>query len=125
MRPRSSTFMTLTQVMSPDLEHVLDLLGALELKILDLDETVLARSQLDPCAELAADVGDFAVVQLADLRLEDDVLDGLARGAAGLDVLGGDEDGAVVLDVDLAAGVGAIFWMTLPPEPMTSRSCRG
>ena len=90
-----------------DLEHILDLFGALELEVLDLDEAVLARSQLDPGAEVAADVGDLAVVQLADLGLKDDVLDGLARGAAGLDVLGRDEDGAVVLDVDLAAGVGA------------------
>ena len=60
-----------------DLEHILNLFGALELEILDLDEAVLARSQLDPCAEVAADVGDLAVVQLADFRLEDDVLDGL------------------------------------------------
>ncbi len=88
------------------LEHVLDLLGALEFEVLDLDQSVLAGSQLHPRAEVGADVADLAVVQGADLGLKDDVLDGLAGGAAGLDVGGGDEDGAVVADVDLAAGVG-------------------
>ena len=45
-----------------DLEHILDLFGALELEVLDLDEAILARSQLDPGAEVAADVGDLAVM---------------------------------------------------------------
>ena len=42
-------------------------------------------------------------------------------GVAGGLVGAGDIDGAVVLDVDLGAGVGADLLMTLPPEPMTSR----
>src|SRR5699024_9724236 len=67
---------------------------------------VLARGQLDEGAD-GDDADDLAVVEVADFGLEDDVLDGLARGAAGLDVLGGDVDVAGVLDVDLAAGVGA------------------
>ena len=89
-----------------DVQHVLDLLGALELQVLDVAHGVLAGNQLDEGAEVGDDALDFAVIQSADFGLKDDVLDGLAGGAAGLDVGGGDEDGAVVVDVDLAAGVG-------------------
>ena len=76
-----------------DVENVLDLLGALELKILDVAHAVLARSKLDECAD-GDDADDLAVVQRADLGLENDVFDGLTCRAACLDILGGDEDAA-------------------------------
>ena len=72
----------------------------------DVDHTVLAGGQLHKRAELE-DAHHLAVVQLPHLGHEDDGLDGLLGGVAGGLVHTGDIDRAVVLDVDLGAGVGA------------------
>ncbi len=62
------------------------------------------------------DADHLAVVELTHLGHKDDGLDDLLGGVAALGILAGNVDGAVVLDVDLEAGVGWIFWMTLPPD---------
>ena len=67
---------------------------------------VLARSQLDERAD-GQDADDLAVVQLADLRHEADILDHLLGGAHRFVIDRGDEDGAVILNIDLGAGIGA------------------
>ena len=76
-----------------DIQHVLHLLGALELQVLDVDHAVLAGSQLHESAD-GDDADDLAVVERADLGYEYDVVNRLLRGAARLDVDGGDEDAA-------------------------------
>ena len=70
-----------------------------------MDQTVLARGDLHEGAKLHQ-AHDAAVVQLADLGDKHDVVDALLRGVAGGGVGGGDVDGAVVVNVDLRAGVG-------------------
>ena len=68
-----------------------------------MDHAVLAGSQLDKRAD-GQDADDLAVVQLADLRHEADIVDHLLGGVAGGGVGRRDVDGAVVVDVDLCAG---------------------
>ena len=70
-----------------------------------MDQTVLAGGQLHEGAE-GHQAHDAAIVQRADLGDEHDVVDALLRDGAALRVGGGDVDGAVVVDVDLRAGVG-------------------
>ena len=70
-----------------------------------MDEAVLARGDLDERAELHQ-AHDAAIVELADLGHEDDIVDALLRSVARGGVGGGDVDGAVVVDVDLGAGIG-------------------
>ena len=69
-----------------------------------MDHAVLAGGQLHKGAELE-DADHLAVVQAAHLGDEDDGLDHLLGGVAAGGVGGGDVDGAVVLNVDLGAGL--------------------
>ena len=70
-----------------------------------MDKAVLARGDLDERAELHQ-AHNAAVVELADLGHEDDIVDALLRSVARGGVGGGDVNGTVILDVDLGAGVG-------------------
>ena len=65
----------------------------------------MARSDLDERAD-RQDADDLAVVQGADLGDEADVVDHLLGGVARSGIDRSDEDVAVVVDVDLGAGVG-------------------
>src|SRR5699024_5292671 len=88
-----------------DVEHVLDLLHALVGELGDVEHAVLAGQQLDEGAD-GDDAHHLAGVLLADLHAVGDALDDLAGLGRSLGVGGGDEDAAVVLDVDLDARVG-------------------
>ena len=88
-----------------DGNDILDLLDALAVELGDVDEAVLARGDLDERAELHQ-AHNAAIVELADLGHEDDIVDALLRSVARGGVGGGDVDGAVVVDVDLGAGIG-------------------
>src|SRR4029077_18277657 len=70
----------------------------------DAHEAFLARQDLDEGAE-AHDPGDLAQVQGADLDVAGEALDPGDRLARVLAAHRGDLDGAVVLDVDLGAGL--------------------
>src|SRR5574343_991388 len=86
------------------LEVVRDFLDALVGNLADVQQAVLARQQIDQGTE-GQDLGDRAFVDLADFDFGGDLLDA-ALGLVGLGGLGGgDGDGAVFLDVDLAAGL--------------------
>ncbi len=69
-----------------------------------MDETVLGAEEVHEGAELHH-LDDGAVIDLADFRIGRDRLDPLDRGLHRLAVGGGDLHGAVVLDVDLGAGL--------------------
>ena len=72
---------TLTQIISPMLTHVLHLGHAVVGQLGDVHQTVLAGGQLDEGAELH-DAHDLAEVQGADLWDEHDGLNGLLGGFA-------------------------------------------
>ena len=65
-----------------------------------MDEPFLAGAELGESAE-RRDLHDLGVELLTDLDLARQVLDPLAGAGAALFVRGGNEDGAVVLDVDV------------------------
>ncbi|CAN4071823.1 Crp/Fnr family transcriptional regulator, partial [Dysosmobacter welbionis] len=91
--------------------HVAHLAGVLHLldpvvrQLGDVDQSVLAGGQLHEGAE-GHQPHHAAVVQRAHLRDEHNVVNALLGGVAAGGVHAGDEDGAVVVDVDLGAGVG-------------------
>ena len=94
-----------------DVDHVLHLLHPAVGQLGDVDHAVLAGGQLDEGAELE-DADHLAVVELAHLGHKHDGLDGLLGGVAGGLVGARDIDGAVVLDVDLGAGVRFLIFVT-------------
>ena len=71
-----------------------------------MHHAVVTRSDLDERAD-REDADDLAVVQRADLGNEADVVDHLLGSVARCTVDRSDEDVAVVVDVDLCAGIGA------------------
>src|SRR5690348_1211742 len=73
-------------------------------ELADAHQAFLAGQDLDESAE-AHDPGDLAEIQTADLNLAGDAFDHVDRSLGLLAVDGSDLDGAVVLDVDLGAGV--------------------
>lgn len=77
--------------------------SALKLKILDVAHTVLAGHKLDKRAD-GNDARDLAVIELANLGHEHDVVDNGLGCLAGFQVFACDIDAAVILDVDFAAG---------------------
>src|SRR5208282_6217396 len=84
-------------------DYVLGLLDAEVGQLADVHQAVLARQELNERAELL-DGDDLAAVDLADLGFGGHALDRVHRD---LHAFGGDRvdvDGAVVFDVDLAAG---------------------
>ena len=89
-----------------DIQNVLDLFNAAVFKLGDVDHAVVARGDLNERAD-RQDADDLAVVQGADLGDEADVVDHLLGGVARSGIDRSDEDVAVVVDVDLGAGVGA------------------
>ena len=87
-------------------QNVLDLLNAAVLQLGDVNHAVVTGSNLNECAD-GQDADDLAVVQLANLGDEADVVDHLLGSVSSSGVDSGDEDGAIVLDVNLGAGVSA------------------
>ena len=85
-------------------DHVFDMLDAVVGQFADADQAVLARQDLHERA-VGLDADDLAQVDLADLDFlgQPSIIWMAPLGA--LAVGGGDEDRAVVLDVDLAAGL--------------------
>ena len=74
------------------------------LELGDVDHAVLAGSELHECAD-GQDADDLAVIQLADLGNEADVVDHLLGHIAGGCVGRSNVDRAVVVNVDLRAGL--------------------
>ena len=66
----------------------------------------MAGSNLNECAD-GQDSYDLAVVQLADFGNEADVVNDLLSSVSSSGVNSGDEDGAIILDVNLGTGVSA------------------
>src|SRR5690606_35892835 len=93
-----------------DLDHVAfaelvgDLLHALSGDLRDVHQAVLARQDGHERTEVH-DLGDLALVDPARLDVRGDLLDALLGGIGGGGVDRGDDDGAVVLDVDLGPGL--------------------
>src|SRR5688572_8969577 len=85
------------------LELVRDLLDALVGDLRDVHQAVLARQDGDERTEVH-DLGDLAFVDATGLDVRGDLLDAGLGGLRGGSVHRGDDDGAVVLDVDLRAG---------------------
>src|SRR4051795_5203977 len=86
------------------LDDVGGLLHAVGRELADVDEAVLGAEEVHERAKLHhLDYG--AIVDLPDLRIRRDRLDPLDRGLDRFAVGGGDLDGAVVIDVDLGAGL--------------------
>ena len=71
----------------------------------DVHKTVLTGSQLHEGTE-GHQAHHAAVVQLAHLGDEHDVIDALLGGITGGGIRRGDVDGAVIVNVDLGAGIG-------------------
>src|SRR5690606_30578840 len=69
----------------------------------DVDQAVLARCDGDEGTEVH-DLGDAALVNVARLDIRSDLLDARLGRLCGSRVDRGDDDGAVVLDVDLGTG---------------------
>ena len=88
-----------------DLAGIFDLFDAVVGKLRDVNKTVLTGSKLHERTE-RHQAHDAAIVQRTDLGNKHDIVDALLGGVAGLCVDGGDEDGAVIFDVDLRAGIG-------------------
>src|SRR5439155_21221118 len=86
------------------LDDVGGLLHARRSELADVDEAVLGAEEVHEGAELHH-LDDGAVIDLADFRIGGDRLDPLDRGLHRLAVAGGDLHGAVVLNVDLGAGL--------------------
>src|SRR5690606_11483275 len=86
------------------LEHVADALHALVRDLRDVHQAVLARGDGHERAEVHQ-LGDLALVDAARLDVRGDLLDARLRSLAGGGVDRGGGDGAVVLDVDLGAGL--------------------
>src|SRR5438309_1889250 len=87
-----------------DVAHLLDALYPMVGELGDVDQSVLVRQHLDKGAE-RHDAHDLALVDLADLDLVGEALDPVDRLTAGFLVDRGDEDTAVVFDVDLSPGL--------------------
>src|SRR5690606_4522033 len=93
-----------------DLDHVafLELVGdplhALAGDLRDVHQAVLARQDGHERTEVH-DLGDLALVDPARLHVRGDLLDTGLGGLAGGTVDRGDGDGAIVLDIDLGAGL--------------------
>src|SRR5690606_15842455 len=85
------------------LELVGDLLDALVGNLRDVHQAVLAGGDGDEGAEVH-DLGDAALVNAARLDVRGDLLDAGLGGLGSGGVHRGDDDGAVILDVDLGAG---------------------
>src|SRR5262245_42908526 len=83
-------------------DHVGDLPHALVGELRDVHQAVGAGHDLDERAEVDH-LPYRAAIDLADLRLRGETADPVDRALHGRTVGGGDEDGAVVLDIDLAA----------------------
>src|SRR5262249_40197430 len=88
----------------PFAEHVSDAAHTLRSELRDMQQTVCARENLDESAEVH-DLSHRAPINLADFRLGGDELDHLDGAAARRLIVRRDHDGAVVLDVDLDAGL--------------------
>ena len=88
-----------------DLAGILHLLDAMVGQLGDVHQTVLAGSQLHEGTE-GHQAHHAAVVQLANLGDKHDVVNALLGGVAGGGVGCGDVDGAVIVNVDLGAGIG-------------------
>src|SRR4051812_17378065 len=86
------------------LDDVGGLLHARRSELADVDQAILGAEEVHEGAELHH-LDHGTLVDLADLRIGGDRLDPLDRGLHGLAVVGGDLHGAVVLDVDLGAGL--------------------
>ena len=46
-----------------DVQNIFNLLSALELKILNLDQTVLTGGKFDPCTEIRTDIGNLSIIR--------------------------------------------------------------
>ena len=87
-------------------------------QLADVDQAVLAGQDLDERAEVL-DRGDAAFVDLADLDPFGHRLDLVAGGLGPGGVDAARRDDAVVLDVDLGAGLFLEARIVLPPGPMS------
>src|SRR5690606_16036154 len=85
------------------LEPVGNLLDALDGNLRDVHQAILARGDGHEGAGVH-DLGDAALVDPARLDVRGDLLDAGLGGLGGGGIDRGDDDGAVVLDVDLGAG---------------------
>src|ERR1700704_7192467 len=86
------------------LDDVGGLLHAVRRELADVDETVLGAEEVHERAELHH-LDDGAVIDQAELRIGGDRLDPLDRGLDRLSLGGGDLHGAVIVDIDLGAGL--------------------
>src|SRR5262249_11424299 len=87
-----------------DLHVILDSLDILIRQLADMAQAVGLGRDLDERAEIL-DRDDHTVVDLADLYLRGHRFDNVARLLGGFPVHGADIDRAVILDVDIGAGV--------------------
>src|SRR5579859_6228527 len=89
-----------------DVEDLLDALDpAAGAELGDVDQAILVWNDLDECTNGVQDPDDFALVDLAHLDLVGQALDPVDGLAAAALVDRRDEDGAIVFDVDLCAGL--------------------
>src|SRR5829696_6431891 len=81
-----------------------------------MDETILGAEEIDKGTEVH-DLDDLAVIDFANLRFGHDALDPLHRGRNGGSRGRRDLHRAVILDVDLGAGLFHDFADHLAPGP--------
>src|SRR6266576_4968227 len=87
-----------------DVAHLFDALHPMVGELRDVDQAVLAGTHLDESSE-RHDAHDLALVDLAHVDLVGEALDLVDRLLPAFLVDRGDEDAAVVLDVDLGSGL--------------------
>ena len=102
--PRSSKPSSLTFTLSPSLTTSVILLHAVRRELADVDEAVLGAEEVHEGAEVHH-LDHGALVDRGRLRIGGDRLDPVDRRLDRLAVGGGDLHRAVVLDVDLGAGL--------------------
>lgn len=100
--------MNLTQGHIAQLQDVFHLVHPVVFQLGDVDHPIVARGDFHKGAN-GQDADHLAIIELAHLGDEANVVHHLFGGIGSGGVHSGDEDGAVVVDVDFGAGVCADF----------------
>ena len=121
----SSISVTLTHIMSPILQASSTFSMRWSASLEMCTNYVLAGSQLHEGTE-GHQAHHAAVVQLADLGDEHDIVDALLGGVAGREASGAAMDECqIIVNVDLGAGIGHDLLDDRTAPPMTSRMLSG